>query len=99
MREAASAAGPALNPATSTCTSGSHCKAAVTVLKVAPRMLAWSCSAITRAAMSDHLCVVLELGDEGRHVRHLDARTALGRLADLQGLKVRLNVHAEIFGL
>src|SRR2546427_12476590 len=41
------AAAPALWPATSTCTSPPQAAAAVTVLSVAPLMVALSCSAIT----------------------------------------------------
>jgi hypothetical protein len=41
---------------------------------------ALSCSAMTSAAMSDHLRFVLELGHQGGDVGHLDAGAALGRL-------------------
>jgi hypothetical protein len=54
--------------------------AAVTVLRVAPLIDALSCSAMTSAAMSDHLGFVLELGHQRGHVGHLDAGAALGRL-------------------
>src|SRR6476469_8449763 len=68
---AASAAAPALLPATSTWTSPPQASAAVTVLSVAPLMVALSCSATTNAVMSDHLRFVLELVDQCRHVGHL----------------------------
>src|SRR3990167_3921492 len=107
---AAAAAGPALWPAISTCTSPPHWAAAATVLSVAPLMVALSCSAMTSAVMfcvpvfwwawgSDDLRLVLELFDESCHIRHLDARTAFRRLADLQGLDARGNIHTEVFGL
>jgi hypothetical protein len=76
--------------------------AAVTVLSVAGRTPALSCSAMTSAlisAMSDHLRFGLQLGDERRDVGHLDAGAALGRLAHLERLEVRLDVDAEVGGL
>src|SRR5688572_30412768 len=93
---AACAAAPALWPATSTCTSPPQAAAAVTVFNVAPLSVPWSCSAITSAAISDHLRFVLQLGHQGGHVRHLHARAALGRLADLQGLDARGDVDTQI---
>src|SRR5256885_14445946 len=93
------AAAPALWPATSTCTSPPQAAAAVTVLSVAPLMVALSCSAITSTVMSDHLRFVLEFLDQGGHVGHLHAGAALGGFADLQGLQARGHVHAEVFGL
>src|SRR3954451_433400 len=86
-------------PAISTCTCPPSCVAAVTVLSVAGRTPALSCSAMTSAlisAMSDHLRFGLELGDERRHVGHLDAGAALRRLAHLERLQVRLDVDAEV---
>src|SRR6218665_2817096 len=56
--------------------------------------LGLSCSAITSAAMSDHLRFVLELINESGHIGHLDALTSLERLADVQGLQARLDVPA-----
>src|SRR5512133_3659289 len=91
---AALADSTALWPATSTWTSPPQALAAVTVLRVAALRVALSCSAITSAVMSDHLGFVLELGNERRHVGHLDAGAALGRLADLERLQVRLDFHA-----
>src|SRR3990167_1579103 len=107
---AAAAAGPALWPALSTCTSPLHWAAAATVLSVAPLMVALSCSAMTSAVMfcvpvfwwawgSDDFRLVFQLVDQGGHIRHLDASTALGRFADLQGLEARAHVHTEVFGL
>src|SRR3954464_6980821 len=93
------AAAPALCPATSTCTSPPHCAAAVTVFKVAPRMDALSCSATTRDVISNHLCFILELRHQRRHIGHLHTRRALGRVHDLQRLQVRLDLHPEIGGL
>src|SRR5207237_3790801 len=61
---AAAAAPPASDPAISTWTSSLHCSAAVIVFSVAPFRWAWSCSAMTREAISDHLCVVLEFVDQ-----------------------------------
>src|SRR4051812_29583684 len=97
--EAALAAPAALWPATSTWTSLPQAMAAVTVLKVAPLMVALSCSAMTRAVMSDHLGFGLEFLDQRRHVGHLHAGAALGRLHDLQGLQARLDVDAQVLGL
>src|SRR5689334_4198882 len=95
---AALAASAALWPATSTCTSPPHWAAAVTVFRVAPRMDALSCSAMTRAAMSNHLCFSLQLGNQRRHIRHLDACLAARGLRHLQGLQARLHVHAQVGG-
>src|ERR1700712_95169 len=97
--DACFAASPALCPATSTCTSPPHCAAAVTVLKVAPRIEALSCSATTSAVISNHLGFVLQLRHQRRHVGHLHARGALGRLHHLQRPEVRLDFHAEVGGL
>src|SRR5215831_1643215 len=86
-------------PATRTWTWPPSCAAAVMVLSVAGRMPALSCSATTSAlisAMSDHLRFGLELRDERRDVGHLDPGAALGRLADLEDLQVRLGVDAEV---
>src|SRR5450432_204670 len=100
---AAVAAPDAPAPAISTCTSPPSCNAAVTVLSVAGRMPALSCSATTRvftaSAMSDHLRFGLELGDQGRDVGHLHAGAALGWLAHLERLQMRLDVDAEVGGL
>src|SRR6218665_1901001 len=96
---AALPASAALAPATSTCTSPPQAMAAGTVFRVAGLMLAWSCSAITSAAMSDHLRFVLEFFNESGHIGHLDALSSLERLADLQGLQARLDVHAQVLGL
>src|SRR5487761_2057548 len=97
---AAFAVSAALWPAISTCTSPppllTISSAAVTVLSVAPSTVRLSCSAITSVAISDHLRVVLEFGDQRRHVGRLGAGAALGRLADLESLEVRLDVHPEI---
>src|SRR5664279_4437416 len=97
---AAVAAPPDAEPATRTSTLPPSCEAAVTTLNVAGRMPALSCSAMTRAfdasLISDHLRFILQLGDERRHVRYLDPRATLGRLADLERLEVRLDVDAEI---
>src|SRR5574343_325662 len=72
----------ALWPATSTCTSPPQAAAAVTVFRVAGLMLAWSCSAMTRAVMGicpwlswlllvlDDFGFVLELVHQGGHVGH-----------------------------
>ena len=49
--------------------------------------------------MLDHLRFVLEFGHQRRHVGHLDAGAAPGRLADLEGLDVRRRVHAKVGGL
>src|SRR5687767_8789178 len=92
---AALAASPALWPATSTCTSPPHWAAAVTVLSVAPLMVALSCSATTREVISDHLCFVLQLRHQCRYIGHLDARAALRRLHHLQRLQVVLHFHAQ----
>src|SRR5436190_4304024 len=89
-------------PATRTVTAPPSCLAAVIVLSVAGRMPALSCSAMTSAlisAMSDHLRFGLELGDERAHVGHLHACAALGRLAHLERLQVRLDVDPEVGGL
>src|SRR4051812_22708416 len=96
---AALAASPALVPATSTCTSPPQAMAAVTVFRVEGRIDLLSCSAITRAAISDHLRFGLELLNQGGDIGHLDAGAALGGLADLQGLQARLDIHAQVLGL
>src|SRR5471032_1479158 len=91
---AAAAAAPlALEPATSTCTSPPHWAAAMTVWRVLPFRLALSCSAITNATMIfpctlmmngpgrlDDFGFVAQLGNQRRHVGHLDDGRALGRL-------------------
>src|SRR5438094_222736 len=84
MRPAAVTAAPAFAPATSTCTSAPHCSAALTVFNVAPLTRVLSCSAMTRQAISDHLRIVLEFGNERGHGWHLDAGDPPGRLPDLQ---------------
>src|SRR6185436_2007941 len=99
MAAAALAAPAEPEPATSTVTAPPSCLAAVMVLSVAGRTPALSCSAMTSAlisAMSDHLRFGLELGDERAHVGHLHACAALGRLAHLERLQVRLDVDAEV---
>src|SRR5258706_3251619 len=100
---AAWAAAPALAPAISTCTSPppllAISSAALTVLSVAPLTDWLPCSAITRVVISDPLRVVLEFGHQRGHVGHLDAGAALGRLADLEHLQMRLDVHPQVRGL
>src|SRR5688572_20120777 len=95
---AACAAAAAPVPATSRCTSGLQANAAVTVFSVAPRTVLLSCSAITNAAISDHLRFVLQLGHQGGDIGHLDTGAALGRLGDLQGLDARRHVNAQVGG-
>src|SRR6218665_3102983 len=96
---AAFPASAALAPATSPCPAPPQAMAGVTVFRVGGLTLAWSCSAIPSAAMSDHLRFVLEFFNESGHIGHLDALSSLGRLADLQGLQARLDVHAQVLGL
>src|SRR6185436_7059066 len=86
-------------PATSTCTSPAIFAAALTALAVPPLSDCLSCSAMTRAAMSDHLRFVPELVHQLAHVLHHHARLALAGLGDLQRLQSRRHVHAEVGGL
>src|SRR6185437_4355975 len=99
MAAAALAAPAQPAPATRTWTSPPIAAAAVTVLSVAGRIPALSCSATTSAftsAISDHLRFVLQLGDQRRHVGHLDAGASLGRLRYLERLQMRLDVDPEV---
>src|SRR6185295_3955508 len=93
---AACAAPAAFWPAISTWTSPPQAMAAVTVLRVAGLRVPWSCSAMTRLVMSDHLGFVLQLGHQRGHIGHLDAGAALGRLADLERLDARRDVDPEV---
>src|SRR5258708_37463186 len=98
MAAADLAASPASLPATSTCTSGSICRAAVTALATLLRTVLPSWAATTRAAMSDHSRFVAQLVDQLGDGLHLDARLALGRLLDLQHLQPRRDVDAQRIG-
>src|SRR3546814_17300635 len=77
---ACSATGPALLPATSTCTSPPSLAAAAMAFRVAPFRWALSCSAITSVVILEHLRFVLELVDQRGHVGHLDAGLARRRI-------------------
>src|SRR3546814_19762488 len=64
---ACSATGPALLPATSTCTSPPSLAAAAMAFRVAPFRWALSSSAITSVVILEHLPFVLELVDQRGH--------------------------------
>src|SRR3989442_1455690 len=86
-------------PATRTCTSPPIFAAALTAFAVPPFSCLLSCSATTRATMSDHFRFILQLFDELRHILHHHARLALAGLGDLDRLQARSHVHAERVGL
>src|SRR5215475_2784547 len=98
MAAADLAASAALLPATSTCTSGPICRAAVTAFATLLRTVLPSCAATTRTAMSDHSRFVAQLVDQFGDGLHLDAGLALGRLLDLQHLEPGRHVDAELVG-
>src|SRR5947209_11529974 len=98
MAAADLAASPALLPATSTCTSGPICRAAVTAFATLLRTVLPSWAATTRTAMSDHSRFVAQLVQKLGDGFYLDACLALGRLFDLQHLQTGRDVDAQLIG-
>src|SRR5260221_11395271 len=95
MAAADLAASPAPLPATSTCTSGPICRAAVTAFATLLRTVLPSCAATTRTAISDHSRFVAQLVDQLGHSLDLDATLALGRFLDLERLEPRRDIDTQ----